>query len=80
MDEALNQWNVINQLLMPDIKTYQKNWDLINIKTIVTNKLNFHQQTDIARFKALQCNEVFTYSNGLISAPCGSFFGDLNRW
>lgn len=43
MDQALNNWSIINGLPTPDIKIYQKDWDLINVNKIINEELIFDQ-------------------------------------
>lgn len=51
MDEALNNWSIINGLSMPDIKIYQKDWDSFNIKKVIDTELNFDKLLNIARLQ-----------------------------
>jgi hypothetical protein len=41
-DEALAVWDVENEYERPTVPQFQKNWDNINIKRIITNDLTFN--------------------------------------
>jgi hypothetical protein len=47
--------------------------DKINITTIITSELQFNTVTDIARFKALQCNESGSWLDAIPSKNIGTF-------
>ena len=71
-DEALVKWKSLNNLEEPSLKTFQKNWDQINVQRIIKENLNFTAKTDIARFKALQCKESNAWLHAVPSPNIGT--------
>jgi hypothetical protein len=54
--------------------------DKINITTIITSELQFNTVTDIARFKALQCNESGSWLDAIPSKNIGTFIKAVNTY
>jgi hypothetical protein len=72
LDTALEEWSSINSVF-PSTRHIQKCWDNINITRIITSELQFNTVTDIARFKALQCNESGSWLDAIPSKNIGTF-------
>ena len=64
-DEALSKWQYLNFSSFPLNPDLQRNWDLINVKTISDNELKFNTAKDIARFNAIQTPESGKWLNAL---------------
>lgn len=64
-------WRAMNNTF-PSAPNRQKNWDLINISRIINEELNFTNLHDVARFKALQCNESNAWLNAYPSKNVGT--------
>jgi hypothetical protein len=67
-DEASAVWDVENENERPTISQFQKNLDNINIKRIIDNDFIFNSPRDLARFKALQCNESGSWLHAIPSS------------
>jgi hypothetical protein len=72
LDTALEEWSSINSVF-PSTRHIQKCWDNINLTRIITSELQFNTVTDIARFKALQCNESGSWLDAIPSKNIGTF-------
>jgi hypothetical protein len=77
-DEALAVWGVANENEIPTIPQFQKNWDNINIKGIITNELIFNSPRDLARFKALQCRESGSWLHAIPSPNIGTLLDNTS--
>lgn len=69
--DASETWNLLNDST-PSSHRFQSNWDLINVSRIIRDELNFTNQLDIARFKALQCKESNAWINAIPSKNIGT--------
>jgi hypothetical protein len=72
LDTALEEWSSTNSVF-PSTRHIQICWDNINLTRIITSELQFNKVTDIARFKALQCNESGSWLDAIPSKNISTF-------
>ena len=70
--EALREWSSMNDNMIPDIKNYQKEWDLITVNKIVQS-LSFSTDEEKARYKASTIKE----SNAWLTVLPSKYIGSL---
>jgi hypothetical protein len=77
-DEALGVWGVENENERPTIPQFQKNWNNINIKRIITNDLIFNSPRYLARFKALPCRGSGSWLHAIPSPKIGTLLDNIS--
>ncbi|KAF2890579.1 hypothetical protein ILUMI_15594, partial [Ignelater luminosus] len=71
-EEAKKIWNELNSLNIPTLRTYQRNWDIINIQRIIVNTFTVDSFTEIARLKALQLPKSGAWLQAIPSSHIGT--------